>query len=55
MAHPSNVPASTAAKRAMLEAYEQGIYYDGVAYLSPEMRRELYENLRLRVTVGRAP
>jgi len=37
----------------MLEAYEQGIYYDGVAYLSPEMRRELYENLRLRVTMGR--
>ena len=42
-----------AAKRAMLEAYERGIYYDGIAYFSPEMRRELYENLRLKVTVGR--
>ena len=42
-----------AAKRAMLEAYEQGIYYDGIAYFSPEMRRELYQHLRLKVTVGR--
>ncbi len=37
----------------MLEAYEHGIYYDGIAHFSPEMRRELYENLRLKVTVGR--
>jgi hypothetical protein len=42
-----------AAKKVMLEAYEQDIYYDGIAHFSPEMRRELYENLRLKVTVGR--
>jgi hypothetical protein len=48
-----NVDELIAAKRAVLEAYEQGIYYDGIAYFSPEMRCELYENLRLKVTVGR--
>ena len=42
-----------ATKRAMLEAYEQGIYYDGIGAFSPEMRREIYEALRIKITVGR--
>jgi hypothetical protein len=41
-----------ATKRAMLEAYAAGIEYDGISYFSPEMRREIYEALRLRITVG---
>jgi hypothetical protein len=40
-----------ATKRAMLEAYATGIQYDGIQYFSPEMRREIYEVLHLKVTV----
>jgi hypothetical protein len=40
------------AKRAMLAAYASGILYDGIYYFSPELRREIYEALRLKITVG---
>jgi hypothetical protein len=39
-------------KKAMLEAYTAGIQHDGIRYFSPEMRREIYESLRLGVTVA---
>jgi hypothetical protein len=39
-------------KKAMLEAYTAGILYDGIRYFSPKMRREIYEALRLKVTVS---
>jgi hypothetical protein len=40
-------------KRAMLEAYTAGIAYDGIRYSTPKMRREIYEALRLKVTVSK--
>jgi hypothetical protein len=41
-----------ATKTAMLRAYTTGIEYDGIRYFSPEMRREIYEALRLGITVA---
>ncbi len=42
-----------ATKRAILKSYATGIEYDGIHYFSPEMRREIYEALRLKVTVSK--
>jgi Recombinase zinc beta ribbon domain len=49
----SRVEELRATKKAMLEAYTAGITYDGIRYFSPEMRREIYEALRLKVTVAK--
>jgi site-specific DNA recombinase len=40
-----------ATKRTLLRAYADGILYDGLIGLTPEMRREIYEAMRLRITV----
>jgi Recombinase zinc beta ribbon domain len=48
----SRVEELRATKRAMLEAYAMGIQYDGIRYFTPEMRREIYEALRLKVIVA---
>jgi site-specific DNA recombinase len=48
----SRVEELRATKKAMLEAYATGIQYDGIRYFTPEMRREIYEALRLKVTVA---
>ena len=41
-----------ATKEAILTSYATGIQYDGIRYFSPEMRREIYEALNLKVTVA---
>lgn len=41
-----------ATKRGLLEAYSQGLLYDGLHSFSPEMRREIYDALQLNVIVG---
>jgi site-specific DNA recombinase len=46
----SRVEELRATKRAMLEAYAQGISYDGVYWLPPVLKHEIYYALRLKVT-----
>lgn len=41
-----------ATKRALLEAYVGEIHYDGIQYLSPELRRDIYDALQLQVYVA---
>ncbi len=40
-----------ATKRALLRAYAEGILYDGIRWFTPEMRRDIYEAMRLKITV----
>ncbi len=40
-----------ATKTALLTAYKDGLLYDGIRYFGPEIRRELYEAMRLELTV----
>jgi hypothetical protein len=47
----SRVEELRARKWAMLDAYAQGISYDGVYWLPPELKHEIYYALRLKVTV----
>jgi DNA invertase Pin-like site-specific DNA recombinase len=41
-----------ATRRAILASYADGILYDGIRWLTPELRHEIYDALGLRVTVG---
>ena len=40
-----------ATKRTLLRAYADGILYDGIRHFPKEMRRGIYEAMRLRITV----
>lgn len=42
-----------ATKAVLLKTYKDVLVYDGVRYLPWEVRRELYEAMRLRVTVSK--
>ena len=39
-------------KREVLQAYSQGILYDGLHSFTPEMRRESYDALNLKIVAG---
>jgi site-specific DNA recombinase len=49
----SRIEELRATNKAMLEAYTAGIAYDGIHSFPAEMRREVYEALRLKVTVAK--
>jgi len=42
-------------KRTILASYADGILYDGLMHFAPEMRRQIYDALGLRVTVETDP
>jgi hypothetical protein len=40
-----------ATKGSLLRAYAEGMLYDGLRWFTPEMRRDIYEAMRIKITV----